>query len=252
MIVWLNMSYSKLSRDLYNLLGKDIIFFESGEKIQAIPDIELVEVFLYHLESNNLFDWDYIQQFKNSSPSIPIIVTSSQLRSQNILLGLRAKVWDYIVLPQEEDYLFTLIEDIRESRSGDGYSLKSVNLPDNNAISKIKLKGMSIQTLPAIKYISSRVGYQVIRVEELAEVCNMNPATFSRCFKKDHGVGVREYIKRLRISIACELLKRDKLLIKKIAEYVGYEDVSYFVKQFREVSGYTPVAYRYRWKKLPQ
>ena len=53
-----------------------------------------------------------------------------------------------------------------------------------------------------------------------------------------------DYIARLRIQRAKELLEDETMSIQEIAEIVGYNDYFYFTKVFKKVQGISPSKYR--------
>ena len=53
-----------------------------------------------------------------------------------------------------------------------------------------------------------------------------------------------DYVIRVRMNRAIELLKDPKLRIYEVAGQVGYKNLAYFTKQFREAFGMTPGDYR--------
>jgi YesN/AraC family two-component response regulator len=81
-------------------------------------------------------------------------------------------------------------------------------------------------------------------LSSLAERYNLNPSYFARSFKRDNGQTVFEYLHGLRISAACTLLKRSNKPVLEIAIEVGYNNISFFNRCFRRITGTTPVEYR--------
>jgi len=51
-----------------------------------------------------------------------------------------------------------------------------------------------------------------------------------RCYKKETGMTITEYLANLRCTEASRLLKESAYPIEEIAAYVGYLDNNYFVK----------------------
>ncbi len=63
-------------------------------------------------------------------------------------------------------------------------------------------------------------------------------------FSKLKGISPTKLIIQLRIERAKKLLKSSEMSLKEIAENVGYGDVSYFSRSFKEHEGISPSAYR--------
>jgi AraC family transcriptional regulator, arabinose operon regulatory protein len=83
-----------------------------------------------------------------------------------------------------------------------------------------------------------------VSVPELARMAGVSPSHFSALFRAATGGGVVEYVKRLRMARARELLITSSRGIADIAAAVGYTDAFYFSRQFRTVHGCSPSDYR--------
>ena len=66
----------------------------------------------------------------------------------------------------------------------------------------------------------------------------------SRRFKQEFGENISDYIARIRIEKAKQLLKNPNLRIVQIAEIIGYQDEKYFSKVFKKMVGQSPNEYR--------
>ncbi|WP_217593520.1 helix-turn-helix domain-containing protein [Cohnella sp. GbtcB17] len=85
---------------------------------------------------------------------------------------------------------------------------------------------------------------QELTVERVAEYVGKTPNYFSHLFKKEMGVPFREYVNRLRIAKAKELIERTTDRIYEIGERVGFSDYAYFTQVFRKLEGCPPTAFR--------
>ncbi|MBB6670029.1 response regulator transcription factor [Cohnella nanjingensis] len=94
-------------------------------------------------------------------------------------------------------------------------------------------------------YIDQRYA-QPIRLEEVAERFYLHPVYLSMVFKENTGETFQDYLKRLRMERAKELLVSNKYRIDRIATMIGYENAKYFYKVFKKETGLTPAEYRKR------
>lgn len=78
----------------------------------------------------------------------------------------------------------------------------------------------------------------------LARRYGLSTSHFAALFRASTGGGVVEYVKRLRMARARELLVTTTWGVGDIAASVGYKDAFYFSRQFRSVSGTSPSDYR--------
>lgn len=85
-----------------------------------------------------------------------------------------------------------------------------------------------------------------LSVPELAQLVRLSPSHFSALFRASTGYGPIEYVKRLRIARARELLITTERPIMAIAAEVGYLDAFYFARQFRAVNGISAREFRRR------
>jgi len=83
-----------------------------------------------------------------------------------------------------------------------------------------------------------------LRIPELAARAHLSPGYFMRAFKAAFGLPPIAYQQEVRIRAAQNLLRNTNLLCKEIAARIGFEDVYYFSKVFRKVTGETPSAFR--------
>ena len=81
-------------------------------------------------------------------------------------------------------------------------------------------------------------------VPQLAAIAGLSPSRFARIFHERTGYAPADYVRRLRVQRARELLGDINLSIKEIARATGFADVYTFSKVFRRVDGLSPTEYR--------
>ena len=85
-----------------------------------------------------------------------------------------------------------------------------------------------------------------VDVPALAELAGFSQSHFSARFKAVTGFSVTEYVKRLRMARARQLLITSDHTVAEIAAEVGYPDAFYFSRLFHAVSGSSPRDFRAR------
>ena len=83
-----------------------------------------------------------------------------------------------------------------------------------------------------------------INVEDYALLRGMSASNFYRVFKQISGSTPLQYILKLRLSNAQNLLENSNLSIAEIASAVGYENPLYFSRLFNKHIGVSPSEYR--------
>lgn len=82
-----------------------------------------------------------------------------------------------------------------------------------------------------------------ISLSIVAAQYHINPEYFCRVFKEHTGYNFSDYITRVRIKKAIELLNTTPFKIGKIANMIGFKDAKYFSKVFKKELGITPKKY---------
>lgn len=83
-----------------------------------------------------------------------------------------------------------------------------------------------------------------ISLDEVASVAGMNPAAFCRYFKSKMRKTYAEFINELRINNACNLLRNSNETIAYVCYEAGFNNLSNFNRQFKEIIGKSPSDYR--------
>lgn len=83
-----------------------------------------------------------------------------------------------------------------------------------------------------------------ISLDDISEKVNISSYYLSRIFKEGTGENFIDYLTRLRIEKAKELLSTTQYSMKEICMMSGYSDPNYFSKSFKKNVGVTPTEYR--------
>jgi AraC-like DNA-binding protein len=87
-----------------------------------------------------------------------------------------------------------------------------------------------------------------IGLEEVASVAGMNVAAFCRYFRQKSGKTFSQFVNEQRISYACKFLKHGNRTIADICDEAGFNNVSNFNRQFKNIIGKSPSEYRELFK----
>ncbi|MDU1845873.1 MAG: response regulator [Niallia nealsonii] len=99
------------------------------------------------------------------------------------------------------------------------------------------------EIIEAFKYVAMNLERK-ITLDEISSYLFLNSSYFSRLFKKEVGETFVEYVTRMKINRAKELLEQTDESVGKICERLGYDNQSYFIKLFKTYAGTTPIEYR--------
>ena len=88
-----------------------------------------------------------------------------------------------------------------------------------------------------------------LTVPSLCRMLYISKSKLYQISRDAFGMGVSDYIRRLRMERAKQLLQDGKLPIWQIAEQVGIHDANYFIRAFKADVGTTPLSYRMQYNK---
>ncbi len=112
-----------------------------------------------------------------------------------------------------------------------------------NAIMIRKKSAEPLLIKKARTYIKSNIT-EPIRLEDLAKHLNVSPFYLCRQFQKHVKVRFTEYITRLRVERAKQLLLNQNNRISEVAFEAGFQSIPHFNRSFKRVTGVTPTLWR--------
>lgn|GEM_PF-301975 len=94
-----------------------------------------------------------------------------------------------------------------------------------------------------VSYINTHKA-ENLSLKDLASRFHFSPCHISRLIRKKTGQTFPQYLNKIRLAEAKELLRNSDLEINKIAYTVGYTEVSHFNRIFKKTLGLSPSKYR--------
>lgn len=130
---------------------------------------------------------------------------------------------------------------IRSERISDG--LENVHLNYHSMLQEMNKKYSDIvQT--AADYIAGNYWDNDLSFQQIAEKLCVSVSYLSKQFKKEVGMTFVEYLTKVRIKRAAELLKNIDLRVGEVSDMVGYSTQHYFCVVFKRIMGLSPLNYR--------
>ena len=95
----------------------------------------------------------------------------------------------------------------------------------------------------AIDFMENNYGKE-ISISILAQKTSMSESNFRFCFKKITGLSPIDFLIKLRIEKAIDLMANDNSLnVTGVSSLIGFNDSAYFSKKFKKIIGISPLAY---------
>lgn len=83
-----------------------------------------------------------------------------------------------------------------------------------------------------------------LNIPELAKQSGLSERSFHRRFRQITGLPPLQYLQKLRIDLAKDLLQNSNLSVEETGQQCGYSDTSYFCRLFKQHSTASPGEYR--------
>ncbi|WP_405102567.1 response regulator [Oceanobacillus sp. FSL H7-0719] len=96
----------------------------------------------------------------------------------------------------------------------------------------------------AISYLQSNYHQAGLTLQRVADVVHVSAPYLSNLFKAEKGFNFGDYLIKLRMEKAMEILRRIDVKSYEVAESVGYSNPQYFSTCFKKYTGYTPREYQ--------
>ncbi|HEY5587239.1 MAG TPA: response regulator [Ruminiclostridium sp.] len=222
---------------------------EAQKDYYAYPDNKGKEL-MYYIENGyreKVFDlinamFDEVGENRNYiTVSIKSTILKLTISIENILNKFNLALKDILgvdFIPSKVIYDTFKIDDLKEC-----FVMIVTNVM--NYIDEKKIKGTGNIVNDILDFLN-KFYYEDINVISVSGKFFINPSYLSRVFKIKTGLNFNDYITKLRMNKASELLTNKELKVEDVSIMVGYENVNYFFKKFKDHYGCTPSKFRER------
>lgn len=240
---WYQKEFLNLADNFF--YNKDDSLIKGEKSSNVINPIKKIDYILYSSYLNN-------KQFQEAI----------QILDEYINLSVKAKIQEYKLKNLTKNFIYNMLISVEQLnidvdyiRQDYFYRLDSayyvmefldvfyelIETLSNLIHQKSNSNNDRIQELMA--YICEHSS-ESLDLTEVAKVFNFNYYYLSSYFNQHSEEGFSDYLNKIRIEKACELLKHAMLPIAEISNKVGYSDQSYFSRVFKKITGHTPSTYR--------
>ncbi|MCI9176090.1 MAG: AraC family transcriptional regulator [Lachnospiraceae bacterium] len=120
---------------------------------------------------------------------------------------------------------------------------KSCQPPSDARLNKsVKLKRDDETFRHIMIYMEDRLT-ETLTLEQICRDNLMGVSQLQNLFRNKCGCGIIEYFSRMKITRAKELIREKNMNFTQIADYLGYNSIHYFSRQFKKITGMTPSEY---------
>lgn len=222
----------------------DVLHSRNGQEgiVKAskyVPDLIISDVMMP--EKNGIDLCGELKQ-QHSTSHIPIILLTAKGNVESITTGYEEGADDYIVKPFNPMLLKTRVKNLLISRRRlqnyfkDG-TREVIKDEEKNSVLLKKEKDF-LSNLDQI--ITKNIGKGTDNVDLIAQDIGMSRTSLYRKLKAITGLSINEYIRNLKVEKAAKLIKNENFSVSQASYEVGFSNIKYFRKIFREKYGKNP------------
>lgn len=227
------------------LSAGDIIFINSGQLHQFTSLTRHLIYYAYVFPLNSLCfqekditQTSILEPLANHALCFPTLLPKEEVCYPKIHSLIKA----IILTNEKKEECFQLLTK--------AYLCEIIGLLSQNGLLKRQLTpSKELDTYRQILLYIQEHYQEKITVADIASHLCMSANYFSAYFTHHFGKSFIEFLNHYRIEKACVLLTAEGLCVTQTALQTGFENISYFIKRFKSITGLTPAAYQRQHKK---
>ena len=224
-----------------------VAWFQCGREVLEYISSNPVDVVMSDIEMPDLDGIELCRQLKDRK-DIKIILFSSHQNYEYFRSAIQYQVSDYLLKPIRYNELLACMEKIRDELEKSGKKPEEEPNKEPNKEPYKEDKTYYGKIVAAVEeYLESN--FKDASLEDAAERVNLSASYLSKIFKEKSGVGFSEYLSKVRMKKAGEMLKDIHYKSYDIAYYVGYDNPKNFSRAFKAFYNISPTDYRNRMTK---
>lgn len=227
---------------------KDQEYFEIiGEAYDGLSGLELIkqtapDLAFVDIQMPGMGGLDLLQAANELHMGTLFVMISGYAEFAYAQKAMFHKAIGYCLKPfSKSELLDAMLKAYQHLESNTTAVMKRTEDCDEHRFRQIKVANKMVQAM--LNYTNAHYAKD-ISIQNLAELCSINPNYASQLFSQEVEETFSTYLTNLRIEQSIYLLAHTDLSVAVIASQVGYRDYFYFAKVFKKITGITPTTYR--------
>ncbi len=223
-----------------------IIEAQDGEEALQLAQKEIPDCIISDVMMPKMDGFEFTAAIKNNELTsfIPVILLTAKTSDEAHLDGLKSTADAFLTKPFNNEIVKATVNQLIAERKklhlrySQELVLKPVDIVINSVEEKFIVKLQQI--------LEKELSNSEFSSEDFASAVGMSRMQLHRKLKSLLGVSATEFLRNERLKVAADLLKKGNGNISEIAYTVGFNDVSYFSKCFKEIYQCTPSDYNHK------
>lgn len=241
----------------WNSLGYEV----AAKATSAMEAIELAknnrfDLIVTDIKMPNMDGIEMIEQLMSFNSGMKYILLSAYSEFEYAKRAIDRQISGYILKPINENELTEVLKRVKieiekemkyvalitkESDMNDNFSDEE-KADDDLAVNHLGQPSGIVKKV--IDYTENHYSECDLNLNYLASVFFVTPSYLGRMFKKNMGVRFSDYLLKVRMNKAKQILKTTDVPIYEVARLVGFSDANYFCMKFQIIVGMTATHYR--------
>ncbi|SDY29614.1 response regulator transcription factor [Tindallia californiensis] len=215
---------------------------KSGEECLKNKQGMMVDLYLLDIHMEGLNGLDLGKLIKRENPNALIVYITGYDYFEYAHEAIKLQAFDYLLKPVPQSDFFKLLKKANIALR-DIYPERQIQ---RNEPIKDKCGGCSQVVLQGKEYIKENYSDPNLSLEKAAKILNVHKDYLSKLMKEESGYSFTEYLTKIRVNSAKELLEQDLTNVRMydVARKIGYKSQHYFSRTFKKNVGLTPLQYR--------
>jgi signal transduction histidine kinase/DNA-binding response OmpR family regulator len=205
---------------------------------QFVPDIVVTDLMMPRLDG-----FELCQRLKSDprTSHIPVVLLTAKATLADRLEGLELGADDYLQKPFSKEEVLIRVRNLIQQRAllRQKFSLMApVVLESQPKNLSQELDNRFILKAKAI--VESRMSDSHFSADEFSELMDMSRSNLHRKLKALTDQSTTEFVRKIRLHKAADLLQQTNMTVSEVAYQVGFESLPYFSKTFQDQFGVAP------------
>lgn len=209
--------------------------------LQLIREL-LPQIVIIDIQMPGFNGLDVIRKMINEEQEMQFIIVSGYGQFEYAQQAIRYGVSDYLLKPVMVDEMESALQHVVSSLDKKRKE-RTVSEMDGLEKKLYEIRAAKSQysamVVKAMEYVSENLNKNISQPDVCKELL-ISTGHFSKCFKKETGVGFAAYVTMVKMENARILLKNPKNRVNEVARMLGYSDYAYFFQVFKKQFGYAP------------
>jgi DNA-binding response OmpR family regulator len=216
------------------------------KSLNIVPDIIVADIMMPIMDG-----FELCRKIKKDERTshIPVIILTALTSKEKQITGIDEGADDYVTKPFDISLLKAKIDNILSIRKAlrERFNKELLLKPKDLALTSPDEKFLK----KVIIVIEKNMSNAEFDIDDFAHLMNVSRTQLYRKISALTDMSAKEFVRDIRLKRASQLILQDKFSINEVALEVGFNDINYFRKCFKEKFGKSATEYLKNAQKKP-